>query len=558
LLCEKKEGIRVNKKDWRFMIGIFVIYFVFSFIQLGQTDAPETYWKSIQNGEQVTIDLGQQSDIARINIYGGAGMGRYTLQASSDGQTWTTLQDVNHDHVFAFAWTVIQPVQTTEARYLRLEVTQAGASILEMGILDRQRNVLPVQSISNERFKPLFDEQTFVPWTKTFMNSSYFDEIYHARTAYEFVNQLEPYETTHPPLGKAIQAVGIWLFGMNPFGWRMMGALAGALLIPAMYVLAKQLFRQMKWAVLASLFMAVDLLHFAQSRMGTVDTYIVLFVVLAYFFMIKHVQRWSLASVAFSGAFFGLASAVKWSGIYAGFGLAVLFLWALIVRYRETRAIGTFVQSIAAGIGFFIIVPALIYLASYIPYLQATQALDNIKDIWTYQKDMYAYHSQLNATHPFSSKWFEWPLMKRPLWLYSGADLPMNSVSTLVAIGNPILWWGGLFGFIWAILSGWKQREVIFVLIALLSLYVPWMLAPRDLTFIYHFFPMTPFWFLLLVFLLRHSSEMVPQIGRFLTATVVSLAVLVFIIFYPAVSGMEVSRTYATTMWKWLSSWQFF
>lgn len=548
----------MDKKDWRFLSSIFIIALLFSFIQLGQTAAPETYWKSVQNGEKVIIDLGQPSDIARINIYGGAGMGRYTIQASADGQTWAMLQDVNHDHVFAFAWTVIHPVQPTAARYLRIDVTEAGASILEMGILDREKKVLPIQAISNKRFKPLFDEQRFVPWTKTFMNSSYFDEIYHGRTAYEFLNRLEPYETTHPPLGKVVQAVGIWLFGMNPFGWRMMGAFAGALLVPAMYLLAKLLFKQMKWAVLASLFMAVDLLHFAQSRMGTVDTYIVLFVLFAYYFMIKHLQRWSIPSLAWSGVFFGLASAVKWSGIYAGFGLAVLFFWALVVRYRATKSVGTIVKGMAAGVGYFIVIPVLIYLLSYIPYLQATQAADSVKDIWTYQKDMYAYHSQLNATHPFSSKWFEWPLMKRPLWLYSGADLPMNMVSTLVAIGNPILWWGGLVAFVWAIIWGWKQREVLLVLIALLSLYVPWMLAPRNLTFIYHFFPMTPFWFLLLVFLLRHSSQTVPQVGRVLTATVLSLAVLVFVLFYPAVSGMEVSRTYATTMWKWLSTWQFF
>lgn len=548
----------MNRNDWRFVIGIFVIYFIFSLFQLGQTSGPETYWKSLQNGEEVTIDLGQQSDIARINIYGGAGMGRYTIQASRDAQSWTTIQDVNHDHVFAFAWTVIHPAQPTEARYLRLEVTEAGASISEMGILDSQQNVLPIQHISNEQFKPLFDEQAFVPWTKTFMNSSYFDEIYHARTAYEFVHQLEPYETTHPPLGKVIQAIGIWLFGMNPFGWRIMGTLAGALLLPGMYMLAKQLFKQRKWAIVASLFMALDLMHFAQSRIGTVDTYIVLFVMLSYLFMIKHIQRWSLSAVALSGVFFGLASAVKWSGIYAGFGLAILFLWALIVRYRESRTWRTVVQTVAAGVGFFIIVPAALYLASYIPYLQATQVIDNVKDIWTYQKDMYTYHSQLTATHPFASKWFEWPLIKRPLWLYSGADLPPNTLSTLVSIGNPVLWWGGLFAFTWAALSGWRQREVVYVMIALLSLYVPWMLAPRDLTFIYHFFPMTPFWFLLLVFLLRRSSELVPQVGKRLTATVLGLAGIVFIVFYPAVSGMEVSRSYAETMWKWLASWQFF
>jgi predicted membrane-bound dolichyl-phosphate-mannose-protein mannosyltransferase len=44
------------------------------------------------------------------------------------------------------------------------------------------------------------------------MNSSYFDEIYHPRTAYENIHRMEPYETTHPPLGKAIMTIGIFLF----------------------------------------------------------------------------------------------------------------------------------------------------------------------------------------------------------------------------------------------------------------------------------------------------------------------------------------------------------
>ncbi len=34
------------------------------------------------------------------------------------------------------------------------------------------------------------------------MNSSYFDEIYHARTALEHIENVYPYEITHPPLGK--------------------------------------------------------------------------------------------------------------------------------------------------------------------------------------------------------------------------------------------------------------------------------------------------------------------------------------------------------------------
>ena len=38
--------------------------------------------------------------------------------------------------------------------------------------------------------------------------------------------------------------VGVWLLGMNPFGWRFMGALMGVLMLPLMYLLVKQLTRR--------------------------------------------------------------------------------------------------------------------------------------------------------------------------------------------------------------------------------------------------------------------------------------------------------------------------
>ena len=72
-------------------------------------------------------------------------------------------------------------------------------------------------------------------------NSTYFDEIYHARTAFEFLKGSVPYETSHPPLGKVLMSAFVALFGMTPFGWRFAGALAGILMLPGMYLLGQQL-----------------------------------------------------------------------------------------------------------------------------------------------------------------------------------------------------------------------------------------------------------------------------------------------------------------------------
>ena len=76
----------------------------------------------------------------------------------------------------------------------------------------------------------IIDEQEKIAPYYSYQNSSYFDEIYHARTAYEHIQNIYPYEVSHPPLGKVLMGVGIRIFGMVPFGWRFMGTLAGELL----------------------------------------------------------------------------------------------------------------------------------------------------------------------------------------------------------------------------------------------------------------------------------------------------------------------------------------
>ncbi len=80
--------------------------------------------------------------------------------------------------------------------------------------------------------------------------------------------------------------VGINLFGMTPFGWRFMGALFGILMIPAMYMLARQLLRRSSPAFLAAFLMAVDAMHFTQTRIATIDVFAVFFIMVAYLFML--------------------------------------------------------------------------------------------------------------------------------------------------------------------------------------------------------------------------------------------------------------------------------
>ena len=118
----------------------------------------------------------------------------------------------------------------TFKRYLRFSFPTPLLRELELALIDAQGQPVAVQAILDVQCDDpngpalLFDEQQLIPQNPSQLNSTYFDEIYHARTAWEHKNGMSPYEVTHPPLGKIIIMLGISLFGMTPFGWRVAGA----------------------------------------------------------------------------------------------------------------------------------------------------------------------------------------------------------------------------------------------------------------------------------------------------------------------------------------------
>jgi dolichyl-phosphate-mannose--protein O-mannosyl transferase len=124
-----------------------------------------------------------------------------------------------------------------------------------------------------------------------------------------------------------------------------MGAFFGILMIPAMYIMARQLLRRSSPAFLAAFLMAVDAMHFTQTRIATIDVFAVFFIIVMYIFMLRyimmsfnHTRLWrTIVPLGFCGLFMGFAIASKWIGIYAAAGLAVLFFYSIHLRAREYR-----------------------------------------------------------------------------------------------------------------------------------------------------------------------------------------------------------------------------
>ena len=202
---------------------------------------------------------------------------------------------------------------------------------------------------------------------------------------------------------------------------------------------------------------------------------------------------------------------------------------------------------------FFIVVPAVIYVLSYIPFNDGTDR-GLIQKVIEAQKTMYNYHSNLDATHPYGSKWYQWPIMYRPIWYYSGvvSDTVREGIS---AFGNPLVWWAGIpaFAFMLYRMFVKKDRKAAFLSVGYLSQYAPWFKVTR-VVFIYHYFPSVPFVTVMVGYSMYLIVKKYPKVRK-LAYVYTALAVGLFIMFYPVLSGTPTTIHYVTTYLKWFENW---
>ena len=550
---------RLTLKDGYYIIAILVLYCIVSFFHLGSMKNPQTFWIADGEGKSVTLDLGNVYSVSKIRYYTGPRFGEYGLYISNDNKVFNAITPLEEKKVFF--WEDVALNQSF--RYLRI-VEGSSGSIGEIGFYDEEGRVLPVTALE-ESGKVLVDEQDQIPKEISYLNTTYFDEIYHARTAYEYIHGMTIYEWTHPPLGKLIMTIPIMLFGMNTFSYRLAGNIAGIIMLVIIYIFAKRIFKETKYAALAMLLFAVDGMHFVQTRIGTVDSFLVLFILLAYLFMYqytccntKHELSKMHINLFLSGLFMAAAISTKWNGAYSAVGLAIIFFIDFFKRNNEGGFHNKWqterMKIILACFGYFVFIPIIVYVASFIPDMIIEPEYRTISGFIKLQERMFNYHSGLDATHPFSSSWYLWPLGIKPLWYYKG-EVAEGMVSTISLHSNPFIWWTGiilmLYTFVKAVID--RSKRYTFLSIAILASYIPYILIPR-IMYIYHYFPVIPFMILAIVGGLKDLDE---RVKFALSKWYAIIAISIFVFFYPIYSGFVIPEWYAL-LTEWLPMWQLY
>jgi dolichyl-phosphate-mannose--protein O-mannosyl transferase len=583
--------LQINKKDLITIVILAVVFFSIAATNLGTTQIPTTT-ATLTAGESFYITLSNSTNVQSMIVLLDVGTFNFTVYTGSPSN-WTLATNVAWPYSNSqwsenyYKWEPISIGETTQ--YLKVNVGPSGFEMVlaEIAVINQNNQQVNIQSITNvgtgnPDLHNLIDEQNKVQYTSDYIQNTYFDEIYFVRTAQQYLHSQLPYEWTHPPLGKLIQASGILIFGFSPFGWRIMGVIFATLMIPLMYLLGKKVFGTWIGGFTAAFLLTFDFMHFTMGRMGTADTYVVFFSLasqLFFFIYLKDVldKGWktSVAPLFLAITFGALGFSTKWLDLFGFLGaLAIL----AAIRLSEVK---NFKGNISAKfyalldrpysqIVAFILLGVLIYLIVYIPDMLAGRSFIGVINL---QEQMYIYQSTLKATHPFASPWYSWPLMFNPLngnthvplWLES-ASLPNGTSSSIVLLGNPALWWVGfavIVGLAIVTISKIFKKKgnfslknnlpTVFILVIFFFQWLVYIFISR-ITFIYHFYVCVPFLCLGAAFLINQFWS--SRLGKILAIVYFAVVVALFILFYPVISGVPTSPSFINSL-HWFRSWVF-
>lgn len=518
-------------------------FFLYVFYGLGTTQVPQTFI-TLKEGQSVTMfDFSKEENIDKICYYVGIDKNVEFVLESMQNSTWKKFHTYEKSYPFSFRWKCLKYNLRTSKILLR--VTKNEMMLNEIRFMQNNKSIPYQTNVRSVDDEPQFKVDS------GYYSSMFFDEIYFGRTAYEIIHKINVYENTHPYLGKLLIIPGIKTFGMTPFGWRFMNALFAGVLIFMAYYFALHLFRKQIYAFSAAFLMTYSFMHLAQARIGLIDTFGVLFVFISYFYLYRFIVKQQLSRLLVSGVFFGLAAAVKWSAVFSAVGFVLIALYLLLSRYPLQKRFAGY-KLLLYGLLSYGLLAFSVYGFSFFDIYAQTGSVQSIID---YNTNMYNYHSTLEATHPYSSSWWAWPLDLKPVGYYK--DIKDGLLLSINVFGNPAIFWVGIIAICYLLFVSIKQHtlEAVFILLAFLGLYLPYIFIGR-LMFIYHFYYAVPFLILAIVYMMRDASE---KFAWFKNVHLVYLFVVagLFLAFYPVLSGYAIDQSYVNDWLRWLPNWWF-
>lgn len=337
----------------------------------------------------------------------------------------------------------------------------------------------------------------------------------------------------HPPFGKWVIWLGLQLFGADSsIGWRFSVAAVGTLAIPLLMAIARRLTGSKPFALVAGLLLALEGVSIVLSRTAILDGILTFMVLLGLLVTVMADQSWRARVERLDdaplriqpwllvlGVVMGLASSVKWSGLYflAAFGIYTFLSDWKLRRNRGLSGPKAIVQGFLNALTMLFAAVAS-YIASWSGWILGDdgwgrQAEDSwLESLWAYHQNAYSFHTNLDSEHPYQANAFEWLLSLRPTAFfferYEDSEVCGalgNCTVAITAIPNLVTWFAGLVAVLWLIRRALRlERAALLVVGGFLAAWLPWVIYLERTVFQFYTVVMVPFMILGLTLGLHH------------------------------------------------------
>ena len=406
-------------------------------------------------------------------------------------------------------------------------------------------------------------------------NQTVFDEVHFGKFVSGYYTH-EYYFDIHPPLGKLLIAGFGKLFDFRPefsfaeigdefpdskyMALRFLPSLAGSLLPAIIFLLASQLGFSRRSAFVAGILIALENGLLVQTRFMLMDGFLLLFGFLSLLFYFK--SRSSLMANSYwllAALFAGLAASIKWTGLTF---LAVIVIIEAVKIWREKKF-----SPITSAVAKLLVIPFAVYFSVFALHFalldkpgpgdaymsQEFHEKNVLKKFVELNWQMYDSNQRLTSDHPYSSKWYSWPFMTRPIFYWVDGD------ARIYFLGNPAVWWASTVGVvlsIWYLVLSIKNRRKDKILILLLGAYalnlLPFIGIQRVM-FLYHYMIAMVFAVLMLTYVIEKTYN--ERQTKIILTGLVLVSAASFLYFSPLTYGLSLSPAeYEKRVW--LPGWK--
>ena len=421
-----------------------------------------------------------------------------------------------------------------------------------------------------------------------------------------------PEFVVHPPVGKWTIALGEYLFGATPFGWRFSVAVLGTLSILMVARIARRLTRSDLIGTLAGFLLALEGMHLVLSRTGLLDMVLMFWVLVAFGLLLidrdrtrkrlaTRVSTEGIAPLATewgprlglrpyrwaAAVALGLACGVKWSGLWF---LAFFIVMSLVWDVSARRAIGvrrpwvaTLLRDAPLTALTMVVIAVVVYVSTWTGWFMTSGGWDRnwavthppsiipaaLRSLWHYHAEAWHFHVGLTSGHAYGSNALSWPFMTRPTAFYwesikdgTRGCTTNDCAAEVLALANPIIWWAALAAIIhqlwrWIARRDWRSGAL---LVGIAAGWIPWLIYLDRTIFTFYVIVYVPFVVMALAMSLgsvlgpANASPARRRNGAIAVGAFLLLVVAAAWFFYPIWTG-EVIPYQAWRLRMWMPTW---